>query len=74
VAGGEGEPEHHAERARRGQLCQAWLAQNDYVIKEDYASVPRPFDMVVAKGGQIYVVEVKGKWVGMCDDPSRPTR
>jgi superfamily II DNA or RNA helicase len=48
---------------------KAWLAQNGYVIREDYASVPRPFDMVVAKGGQIYVVEVKGKWVGRRDDP-----
>jgi hypothetical protein len=25
--------------------------------------------MVVAKGGQIYVVEVKGKWVGRRNDP-----
>jgi len=48
---------------------KAWLAQNGYVIREDYASVPRPFDKVVAKGGQIYVVEVKGKWVGRRDDP-----
>jgi hypothetical protein len=48
---------------------KAWLAQNGYIIREDYASVPRPFDMVVAKGGQIYVVEVKGKWVGRRDDP-----
>jgi len=48
---------------------KAWLAQNGYAVREDYASVPRPFDMVVAKGGQTYVVEVKGKWVGRRDDP-----
>jgi hypothetical protein len=30
---------------------KAWLAQNGYAVREDYASVPRPFDMVVAKGG-----------------------
>jgi len=48
---------------------KAWLAQNGFAVREDYASVPRPFDMVVAKGGQIYVVEVKGKWVGRRDDP-----
>jgi hypothetical protein len=48
---------------------KAWLAQNGYAVREDYASVPRPFDVVVAKGGQTYVVEVKGKWVGRRDDP-----
>jgi superfamily II DNA or RNA helicase len=48
---------------------KAWLAQNGYAVREDYASVSRPFDVVVAKGGQIYVVEVKGKWVGRRDDP-----
>ena len=31
---------------------KAWLAQNGYTVREDYASVRRPFDMVVAKGGR----------------------
>jgi hypothetical protein len=35
---------------------KAWLTQNGYVIKEDYASVPRPFDMVVAR-------EVRYTWL-----------
>ncbi len=48
---------------------KAWLGQNGFVVKEDYASVPRPFDMVVTKGGVTYVVEIKGKWVGRREDP-----
>jgi len=48
---------------------EAWLGQNGFVVKEDYASVPRPFDMVVIKGGVTYVVEIKGKWVGKREDP-----
>ncbi|NAZ33309.1 MAG: DEAD/DEAH box helicase family protein [Pyrobaculum sp.] len=48
---------------------KAWLAQSGFAVREDYASVPRPFDMVVAKGRETYVVEVKGKWVGRRDDP-----
>jgi len=46
-----------------------WLAQMGYNVEEDYYSGPRPFDMVVSKGGERYVVEVKGKWVGARDDP-----
>jgi len=34
-----------------------------------YESVPRPFDMVVERGGLKYTVEVKGKWVGRRSDP-----
>jgi superfamily II DNA or RNA helicase len=48
---------------------KTWLAQNGFVIKEDYASVPRPFDMVVARGREIYMVEVKGKRVGRRESP-----
>ena len=34
-----------------------------------YESVPRPFYMVVERGGLKYTVEVKGKWVGRRDNP-----
>jgi len=35
----------------------------------DYVSVPRPFDMVVEKGGKRHLVLVKGKSVDRLDEP-----
>lgn len=45
-----------------------WLERNGYVVIHDYYSGPRPFDLVVLKDGVMYVVEIKGKWVGSRDD------
>ncbi|AET34265.1 SNF2-related protein [Pyrobaculum ferrireducens] len=46
-----------------------WLRRNGYVVKHDYFSGPRPFDMVVLKNGVMYVVEIKGKWIGKREEP-----
>ena len=45
------------------------LRRLGYQVVEPYTSAPRPFDMVVARGGEIYTVEVKGKWVRYAEDP-----
>jgi len=45
------------------------LRELGYSIVHPYESVPRPFDMVVERGGLKYTVEVKGKWVGRRGDP-----
>ncbi|AEA13175.1 helicase domain protein [Thermoproteus uzoniensis 768-20] len=46
-----------------------WLRNNGYVVRHDYYSGPRPFDMVVLKDGTMYVVEIKGKWIGKREEP-----
>ena len=51
------------------KCVKAWLAREGYKIREDYAGVPRPFDMVVERDGATYVVEIKGKWMGRREDP-----
>jgi len=45
------------------------LRELGFRVVHSYESVPRPFDMVVERGGLKYTVEVKGKWVGRRDDP-----
>ncbi|ABL78385.1 SNF2-related protein [Thermofilum pendens] len=59
------------ERTERAAArCIRSLLENlGYTIVEEYASIPRPFDMVVKKDGILYTVEVKGKWVGKRDEP-----
>ncbi|AFA38041.1 DNA or RNA helicases of superfamily II [Pyrobaculum oguniense TE7] len=51
------------------KCVEKWLLQNGFKIREQYRSVPRPFDMVVERGGVLYTVEIKGKWAGKMDDP-----
>ena len=45
------------------EYAKEYLLSMGYRIIEDYRSVPRPFDMVVSKGGELFTVEVKGRWV-----------
>jgi superfamily II DNA or RNA helicase len=45
------------------EYAKEYLLSMGYRIVEDYRSVPRPFDMVVSKGGRLFTVEVKGKWI-----------
>lgn len=51
------------------KCVENWLKANGYIIREAYRSTPRPFDMVVAKNGVLYTVEVKGKYIGKKDEP-----
>ena len=51
------------------RCAEMWLRNNGYVVETGYFSGPRPFDLVVKKGGVIYVVEIKGKWIRLRDDP-----
>jgi superfamily II DNA or RNA helicase len=45
------------------EYAKEYLLSMGYRIIEDYRSVPRPFDMVVSKGGRLFTVEVKGRWI-----------
>jgi superfamily II DNA or RNA helicase len=45
------------------EYAKEYLLSMGYRIVEDYRSVPRPFDMVVSKGGGLFTVEVKGRWI-----------
>jgi hypothetical protein len=45
------------------EYAKEYLLSMGYRIVEDYRSAPRPFDMVVSKGGGLFTVEVKGRWI-----------
>jgi len=45
------------------EYAKEYLLSMGYKMIEDYRSVPRPFDMVVSKGGRLFTVEVKGRWI-----------
>jgi superfamily II DNA or RNA helicase len=44
------------------EYAKEYLISMGYKMIEDYRSIPRPFDMVVSKGGRLFTVEVKGRW------------
>jgi len=45
------------------EYAKEYLISMGYKMIEDYRSIPRPFDMVVSKGGRLFTVEVKGRWI-----------
>ncbi|ABO08142.1 DEAD/DEAH box helicase [Pyrobaculum calidifontis] len=45
------------------KCIKEYLVKQGYRIVRDYDSAPRPFDMVVEKGGKRYTVECKGRYI-----------
>ena len=45
------------------EYAKEYLLSMGYKMIEDYRSIPRPFEMVVSKGGRLFTVEVKGRWI-----------
>ena len=56
----ESEVRHRVELAAV-ECAKRRLRELGYEIRRDYISVQRPFDMVVKKGDELYLLEVKGK-------------
>jgi len=61
--------EKHAVELSAVKCVKKTLREWGYEIVHGYVSVPRPFDLVVKRGGGWYLVEVKGKSLDRADEP-----